>query len=107
LIYESAPTDGQRNQLRRKTLKPSSTAAPFGVDVRLSDLSPERYPEADGYVTSQPLDAAEPEELRHAFELAGPDCAAIITNTPHNTVEACATVRNLIALVEVNTSNLA
>jgi hypothetical protein len=35
-------TDAQRNQLRRKTLKPSSTAAPFGVDVRLSDPYPER-----------------------------------------------------------------
>jgi hypothetical protein len=73
---------------------------PFGIDVRLSDLYPERYPEADGYATSQPLDAAEPRELRHAFELAGSDCTAIITNTPHNTVEACAIVRNLIALVE-------
>jgi hypothetical protein len=73
---------------------------PFGIDVRLSDLYPERYPEADGYATSQPLDAAEPRELRHAFELTGSDCTAIITNTPHNTVEACAIVRNLIALVE-------
>ena len=33
--------------------------APFGVDVRLSDLYPEMYPAADGYVTSQPLDASE------------------------------------------------
>jgi hypothetical protein len=33
----------------------------FGVDVRLSDLYPEMYPAADGYVTRQPLDAAEPE----------------------------------------------
>src|SRR5580692_4986344 len=73
---------------------------PFGIDVRLSDLYPERYPEADGYATSQPLDAAEPRELRHAFELTGSDCTAIITNTPHNTVRACAIVRNLIALVE-------
>jgi len=73
---------------------------PFGVDVRLSDLYPERHPEADGYVTSQPLDASEPEHLRNAFELAGPACTAIITNTPHNTAEACAIVRNLVALVE-------
>ena len=73
---------------------------PFGIDVRLSDLYPERYPEANGYATSQPLDAAELGELRHAFELTGSDCTAIITNTPHNTVEACAIVRNLIALVE-------
>jgi hypothetical protein len=70
----------------------------FGVDVRLSDLYPERHPDADGYVTSQPLDATEAEHLRCAFELAGP--AAIITNTPHNTTEACAIVENLIALVE-------
>jgi hypothetical protein len=27
-------------------------------------------------------------------------CTAIITNTPHNTDEACATVRNLVALEE-------
>jgi hypothetical protein len=73
---------------------------PFGVDVRLSDLYPERHPEADGYVTSQPLDASEPEDLKYAFELAGADCTAIITNTPHNTDEACAIVRNLVALVE-------
>ena len=79
---------------------------PFGVDVRLSDLYPERHPEADGYVTSQPLDASEPEHLRNAFELAGPACTAIITNTPHNTAEACAIVRNLVALAEGNRSNL-
>ena len=73
--------------------------APFGVNVRLSDLYPERYP-ADGYVTSQPLNASEAEHLRYAFELAGAGCSAIITNTPHNTKEACAIVENLIALVE-------
>jgi hypothetical protein len=72
--------------------------AHFGVDVRLSDLYPERYLGADGYVTSQPLDASDPEHLQYAFELAGP--AAIITNTPHNTAEACAIVSNLVALVE-------
>ena len=32
--------------------------APFGVDVRLSDLYPEMYPAADGYITSEPLDAS-------------------------------------------------
>jgi hypothetical protein len=74
--------------------------APFGVDVRLSDLYPEMYPTADGYVTSQPLDAAEPEQLGHALKLAGPGCTAIVTNTPHNTDEACAIVSNLIALAE-------
>jgi hypothetical protein len=72
---------------------------PFGVDVRLSDLYPETYP-ADGYVTRQPLDAADPEHLKYAFELAGSDCAAIITNTPHSTKEASAIIENLIALVE-------
>jgi hypothetical protein len=74
--------------------------APFGVDVRLSDLYPDKYPGADGYVTGQPLDAAEPEHLQYAFELAGSNCSAIITNTPHKTVEACAIVRNLVDLVE-------
>ena len=73
---------------------------PFGVDVRLSDLYPERYPKADGYVTSQPLDASDPEHLRYSLELAGAGCTAIITNTPHNTDEACAIVSNLVALVE-------
>jgi hypothetical protein len=74
--------------------------APFGVDVRLTDLYPNKYQGADGYVTSQPLDAADPDHLQYAFELAGSNCSAIITNTPHNTVEACAIVGNLIALVE-------
>ena len=74
--------------------------ARFGVDVRLSDLYPERYPTSDGYVTSQPLDASEAEPLKYALELAGAACTAIITNTPHNTAEACAIVENLIALVE-------
>jgi hypothetical protein len=74
--------------------------AAFGVDVRLSDLYPEMYPAAHGYVTRQPLDASQAEQLRYAFELAGADCTAVITNTPHNTREACAIVENLIALVE-------
>jgi hypothetical protein len=73
---------------------------PFRVDVRLSDLYPEMYPGADGYLASRALDAAEPEQLGHALKLAGADCTAIITNTPHNTAEACAIVENLIALVE-------
>ena len=71
---------------------------PFGIDVRLSDLYPDKYPGADGYVTNQSLDAAKPDHLRCAFGLAGTDCTAIITNTPHNADEACA--RNLISLVE-------
>jgi hypothetical protein len=73
---------------------------PFGIDVRLTDLYPEVYSAADGYVTREPLDASDPEQLRYAFALAGPDCTAVITNTPHNTREACAIVSNLIALVE-------
>ena len=73
---------------------------PFGVDVRLSDLYPETYPAADGYVTSEPLDASDPEHLKYALELADVGCTAIITNTPHNTDEACAIVSNLISLVE-------
>ena len=51
-------------------------------------------------VTSEPLDASEPEHLWLVFELSGSDCTAIITNTPHNTDEACAIVRNLISIVE-------
>ncbi len=73
--------------------------APFGVDVRLSDLYPEVYPAAEDYLTSQPLDASEAEQLRHAFELAG-ERTAIIANTLHNTKEACAIVENLLAMVE-------
>ena len=78
---------------------------PFGIDVKLSDLYPDKYPGADGYVTNQSLDAAEADHLRCAFGLAGRDCTAIITNTPHNTDEACAIVRNLIALVEAQHVN--
>ena len=74
--------------------------APFGVDVRLSDLYPDKYPGADGYVTKQSLDASDPEHLANSLELAGPDCTAIVTNSPHRTDEACAIVRNLIALAE-------
>jgi hypothetical protein len=74
--------------------------APFGIDVRLSDLYPEMYPTADGYVTREPLDACEPEHLRHSFEQVGSDCTAVITNTPHKTSEACSIVRNLVELVE-------
>jgi hypothetical protein len=74
--------------------------APFGVDVRLSDLYPERHPEAAGYITRQPLDASEADHLKRALESAGAGCTAIISNTPHNTDEACAIVRNLVALVE-------
>jgi hypothetical protein len=58
------------------------------------------YPAADGYVTREPLDASNVEHLRRAFALAGAGCTAIVTNTPHNTQEACAIVKNLIALVE-------
>jgi hypothetical protein len=64
--------------------------APFGVDVRLTDLYPDKYQGAHGYVASQPLDASEPEHLRCALELAGAACTTIITNAPHNTAEACA-----------------
>jgi hypothetical protein len=74
--------------------------AQFGVDVRLSDLYPEMYPTAAGYVTDQALDASDPEHLKYAFELAGAYCTSVITNTPHNTREARAIVQNLIALVE-------
>jgi hypothetical protein len=74
--------------------------APFGIDVRLSDLYPEMHPTADGYVSREPHDASDREHLGHALELAGSGCTTIVTNTPHNTKEACAIVQNLIALVE-------
>jgi hypothetical protein len=66
----------------------------------LTDLYPEMYPSADGYLTRKALDASNVEHSRLAVELAGADCTAIVTNTPHNTIEACAIVKNLIALVE-------
>jgi hypothetical protein len=74
--------------------------APFGVEVRLSDLYPEMYPTAAGYVTREPLNASDPDRIRLALGLAGAGCTAVITNTPHNTKEACAVVKNLTALVE-------
>jgi hypothetical protein len=68
--------------------------------VRLTDLYPEMHPEADGYVTREPLDASDSEQLNRALALASADCSAIVTNTPHNTREACAIVENMIGLVE-------
>lgn len=74
--------------------------APFGIEVGLSDLYPEQHPSADGYLTREMLDAGHMESLRFALERAGPNCRAIITNSPHNTEEAMAIVRNLVALAE-------
>ena len=74
--------------------------APFGIEVRLTDLYPEKYPAADGYMTGEPLDAGHAESLRLSLDEAGADCRAIITNSPHNTEEATAIVRNVIALAE-------
>jgi hypothetical protein len=51
---------------------------PFGVDVRLSDLYPDKYPGADGYVTNRALDASDPEHLTHAFRLASAGCTAAL-----------------------------
>jgi hypothetical protein len=73
---------------------------PFGMDVRLTDLYPEEYTAADGYLTREPLDASDPGQLKRALVLARPACTAIVTNTPHNTKEACAIVENLIAFAE-------
>ena len=73
---------------------------PFRIDVRLSDLYVEKYPAADGYLTREWLDAGHAESLRFALEQAGPNCRAIITNSPHNTEEATAIVKNLVALAE-------
>jgi hypothetical protein len=74
--------------------------APFSVDVRLTDLYPELHAAAGGYLTREPLDASEPKQLRQSLDLAGAGCTAIITNTPHNTVEASAIVENAIGLAE-------
>jgi hypothetical protein len=65
----------------------------FARNQQLSDLYPETYPTADGYVTREPLDASDVEHLTDALALAGGDCTAIVTNTPHNTQEACASSR--------------
>jgi DNA (cytosine-5)-methyltransferase 1 len=73
---------------------------PSGIDVRLTDLYPEQHPAADGYLTRELLDAGHAESLRFSLEQAGPNCSAIITNSPHNTEEATAIARNLVALVE-------
>jgi hypothetical protein len=70
--------------------------APFGVDVRLSDLYPEMYPIVDGCVTRKPLDASDPEHLRNAFDLAAVS-TAIITNAPHNTKEGMFAVLSMFA----------
>jgi hypothetical protein len=74
--------------------------APFWGRREVDRSLPGRHPESDGYIASQPLDATEAEHLHYACDLAGSDCDAIISNTPHNTDEACAIVGNLIALVE-------
>jgi hypothetical protein len=58
------------------------------------------YQGTEGYAASQPLDASDTEQLHQALKLAGPDCTAVIPNTPHNTREAYLIVKNLIALVE-------
>ena len=81
-------------------------AAPFGIEMRLSDLYPERYP-ADGYLTREWLDAGHTESLRFALDLAGGNCRAVITNSPHNTEEAMAIVTNSIGLVEEGRIDLA
>ena len=74
--------------------------APFGIDVRLADLYREKYPVADGYVTYEMLDAGHAASLRFSLDLAGPNCRAIVTNSPHETSAAIAIVKNSIALAE-------
>jgi hypothetical protein len=74
--------------------------SPFGIQVKLADLYPEKYPAADGYLMREPLDAGHVESLRFSLEQAGANCRAIITNSPHNTEEATAIVKNLVALAE-------
>ena len=59
-----------------------------------------KYPAADGYLTREWLDAGHGESLRFSLEQAGPECSAVITNSPHNTEEATAIVKNLVALAE-------
>jgi hypothetical protein len=74
--------------------------ASFGIDVRLTDLYPDKHSTADGYLTRELLDAGHMESLRFSLDLAGGNCRAIVTNSPHNTEEATAIVRNLVALAE-------
>lgn len=74
--------------------------SPFGIDVRLTDLYPEKHPTADGYMTRELLDAGHAGSLRFSLEQVGAHCRAIITNSPHNTEEATAIVKNLVALAE-------
>ena len=44
--------------------------------------------------------------MRFSLDEAGADCRAIITNSPHNTEEATAIVRNVIALADTGASSL-
>ena len=43
----------------------------FGVNVRLSDLYPELYPTADGYLTREPLDASACRTSEACFRVGG------------------------------------
>jgi hypothetical protein len=74
--------------------------ASFGIDVRLTDLYPDKHSTTDGYLTRELLDAGHMESLRFSLDLASGNCRAIVTNSPHNTEEATAIVGNLVALAE-------
>ena len=73
--------------------------APFGVDVRLSDLYPENI-RALTATSRANRSTSGPGSSAICIRVGGLGCTAIITNTPHNTDEACAIVRNLVSLVE-------
>jgi DNA (cytosine-5)-methyltransferase 1 len=75
---------------------------PFGIEVVLSDLIRSATPATTPGLMSRTgaIDAADPEALRYALELAGPQCTAVITNTPYDRDIAPVIVKNLIALVE-------
>ena len=54
--------------IRAGDCAPRRSLEPFGVDVRLTDLYPDKYPGVDGYVTSQSLDVSDPEHLTQCIE---------------------------------------
>ena len=56
--------------------------APFGIDVRLTDLYPEMYAAADGYVTRQPLDTSESEHLRARSSRLAPTAPRLSPTPP-------------------------
>jgi hypothetical protein len=69
------------------------------VSDLMTSLAPPTVPEPPSPPPLEP-DSIDVAIGQHALELAGAGCTAILTNTPHGSAEACAIVKNLIALVE-------